>query len=134
MYPPAGRSFQSLPGGQRGRNSALIGTFDCGTSLNLEHITGSIGEYLDCTHEELQGHGWRPFLHPGDRAVIFQLAQDLQVGRGGCYECRAQARTGDPVLHIRVRTLVVQQRGDPTGAEGLIDLVAIEPRRAIVVL
>ena len=133
MCLPAGESFQALLGGRRVRNDTLIATFACAVSLQLEHITGTIGEYLDCEHSELQGHGWRPFLHPDDRMVTFQLAQDLQAGRAGCYALRAQARTGDPVLHLRVRTLVVQQHGDPTGAEGLIDLAHVEPRRAIVV-
>jgi PAS domain-containing protein len=111
----------------------LIGTFACGVSLQLERISGTIGEYLQCDPADLEGHGWQPFLHPDDRMVVFQLAQDLQAGRAGCYDCRAQARTGDPVLHLRVRTLVVQQHGDPTGAEGLIDLAHVEPRRAIVI-
>jgi PAS domain-containing protein len=131
LHQPAGVSFQVLRG-QADRNSALIGTFDCGVSLAIEHINGTIAEYLDCEPGELQGYGWRPFLHPDDRTVIFEMAQALQAGRAGSYDCRAQARRGEPVLHLRVRTLVLQQQGYPSGAEGLIDLLDVESRRAIV--
>jgi hypothetical protein len=129
---PAGVSFRALCGGQASRNSALIGTFGCGVSLAVEHLTGTIGEYLDCAPSELLGHGWRPFLHPDDRSVVFQVAQELQAGRAGSYVCRAQARTADPVLHVRLRTFVVRQHGYPSGAEGLIDLLHLESRRTIV--
>jgi hypothetical protein len=121
-----------VPGGSAAPVKSLIGTFVCGVSLAIQNITGSISEYLDCTPSDLEEYGWRPFLHPHDRDVIFRMAQELQIGRAGSYDCRAQARVGEPILHIRVRTLAVSENGLPCGAEGMIDLRHVESRRTIV--
>jgi PAS domain-containing protein len=132
LLPLAGGSFRALRGGLPAPSSSLIGTFACGASLAIQNIRGTIGDYLDCSPTDLQGYGWRSFLHPDDRQAIFQMAQDLQAGRAGKYDCRAQGRPGEPIVYLHLRTLIVQEQGQLKGAEGLIDLAHVEARRTIM--
>jgi PAS domain-containing protein len=121
-----------VQGRRVGPSREVIGRFAVGAALNIQQVSGSIIEYLDCDPVELQGYGWRPFLHPDDRDEIAQMAEELHYSQAGAYECRAQARCGEPILHLRIRTLIVQAVGLPPAAKGVIDLRAVESRRTIL--
>ena len=57
---------------------------------------------------------------------------DLEMGRAGMYDLRAQSRCGDPILHLRIRTLMLQSSGKPPTVRGVLDLRHAESRRTIV--
>jgi hypothetical protein len=94
-------------------------------------VKGEILDRLDCLPSELQGHGWQPFVAPADYEVTRRMAQALQMGRAGTYDVRAQSRIGDPILYIRVRTLVLLSGSDRPGIYGALDLLHSESRRTI---
>ena len=95
-------------------------------------MKGEISERLDCLPSELEGYGWQPFLPPADLDVTRQMAIDLQMGRAGFYHLRAQARCGDPVLHLRIRTFMIRAAGQLPLVHGVLDLVHEESRRTLV--
>ena len=112
-------------------DSTLIGTFSCNASLNIVSVRGEITERLDCLPSELKGYGWQPFVQSTDLDVTARMAGELQAGRVGQYDLRAQARTGEPILYIRIRTLIARSKaGDPT-VHGALDLLHTESRRTI---
>lgn len=100
--------------------------------MNITAVRGEISERLDCLPSELQGYGWEPFIPPADFDVTRQMAMDLQLGRAGFYNIRAQARCGDPVLHMRIRTFMLRSAGQLPSVRGVLDLVHAESRRTIV--
>jgi hypothetical protein len=119
-------------GRQADPSSDVIGRFAVGAALNIQEVNGVITDYLDCDPLDLQGYGWRPFLHPDDRDAVAQMGQELHYRLAGTYDCRAQGRAGEPILHLRIRTLIVQAAGKPPASKGIIYLRALEPRRAIL--
>jgi hypothetical protein len=125
-------SFRAAWGGAAVPDRAIIGTFDCSASLNITSVRGEITDRLDCLPSELQGYGWQPFVQPADIDVTRQMAMDLQTGRLGFYHLRAQARCGDPILHLRIRTLMLRSAGQLPVVRGVLDLVHSESRRTIL--
>lgn len=113
------------------RESKLIGTFACDPTLNIIAVTGEITDYLDCLPAELKGYGWHPFITPADFAVTERMARDLFAGQVGSYPIRAQARLGEPILHLDIRTLLVRSNHLIT-VRGVLDLKHTESRRKIV--
>jgi hypothetical protein len=95
-------------------------------------VQGEILERLDCVPAELEGYGWQPFVRPADLDVTRQMAHDLQTGRGGLYDIRAQARCGDPILYLRIRTLLIASSGPAPAVRGVLDLRHAESRRSIM--
>jgi hypothetical protein len=123
-------SFRAVLGGAPA-DGKLIGMFACDASLNIASVKGEITDRLDCLPSELKGYGWQPFVQPADFGVTLMMAGELQAGRAGQYDLRAQARTGDPILHIRIRTFIVRSKiGEPT-VHGTLDLRHSESRRTI---
>jgi|KBSSwiS6_1023812.scaffolds.fasta_scaffold48501_1 PAS domain-containing protein len=112
-------------------DSRLIGTFSCDPRLNITSVNGRIIDYLDCLPSELKGHGWRPFIPPADFPVTEQMVHHLNAGLAGAYDIRAQARCGEPILHLRIRTLLVRS-ADALTVRGVLDLRHTESRRKIV--
>jgi len=125
-------SFGVRWGGAAVPDRAIIGTFECNASLNITLVRGEITERLDCLPGELEGYGWQPFLPPADLDITRQMAIDLQVGRAGFYKLRAQARCGDPILHLQIRTLMLRSAGQAPLVHGVLDLLHQESRRTIV--
>jgi hypothetical protein len=110
-----------------------IGRFAVDGSLNLQRVSGAITHYLGCEPADLLGFGWRPFLVRPDQPDLARMAGDVGVARAGRYDLVAQARVGDPILHLRLRTYLVRSAGAPPEAGGRIDLRHVELRRAIVI-
>jgi hypothetical protein len=123
-------SFRAVCGGAAARDDALVGTFLCDPRLNIASVTGEIIERLDCLPAELQGQGWHPFVEPADFDVTRTMGLDLHTGRGGVYDLRARARTGDPILYLQIRTLIIRTGSQPSLVRGVIDLRYSERRRA----
>ena len=117
--------------GDAGAPDRLIGTFGCDPTLNITSVNGQIVDLLDCLPSELKGHGWRPFIPPDDVPVTQQMAHDLHAGLAGAYDIRAQARCGEPILYLRIRTLLVRS-ADALSVRGVLDLRHTESRRKIV--
>jgi hypothetical protein len=80
---------------------------------------------------ELQGHGWQPFVARDDYDVTRLMVKDLQAGKAGSYEIRAQARCGEPILYLRVRTLLARSGVHAPAIFGALDLLHTETRRTI---
>jgi hypothetical protein len=125
-------SFHGRWGGAAVPDPSVIGTFECNAALNITAVHGEISERLDCLPSELQGYGWEPFIPPADFGITRQMAMDLQSGQAGFYTIRAQAKCGDPVLHLRIRTLMLRSAGQVTLVHGVLDLLHAESRRTIV--
>lgn len=119
-------------GGGAAAEGALIGTFSCDPSLTITSVKGEITERLDCLPSELQGHGWQPFLEPADFDVTRCMARDLGASRVGAYALRAQARCGDPVLHLRIRTFIMRSGPHAPTVYGVLDLRHSESRRTLL--
>jgi hypothetical protein len=119
-------------GGGAAHEGALIGTFSCDPSLTITSVKGEITERLDCLPSELQGHGWQPFVEPTDFDVTRLMARDLQAGQVGAYDLRAQARRGEPVLHLRIRTFITRSRLHVPTICGVLDLRHSESRRTLL--
>jgi len=129
---PSGGSFRALCGGGAARNGALIGSFGSDPFLNIRYVRGEIVERLDCLPVELQGHGWQPFVARESYDVTRVMVQDLLAGQPGRYDIRAQARCGEPVLYVRIRTLVARSSGHAPGVFGALDLLHADSRRTII--
>ncbi len=125
-------SFLGRWGGAAVPDRSVIGTFECNAALNITAVHGEISERLDCLPSELQGYGWEPFIPPADFHITRQMAMDLQIGRAGFYALRAQARCGDPVLHLRIRTYMLRSAGELPVVRGVLDLLHAESRRTIL--
>jgi hypothetical protein len=113
-------------------DSTVIGTFSCNASLNIVSVRGEITDRLDCLPSELKGYGWQPFVQRADLGVTARMAGELQAGRVGQYDLRAQARTGEPILYIRIRTLIARSMAGDLTVHGALDLLHTESRRTIV--
>jgi hypothetical protein len=118
--------------GGAAHDGALVGRFGCDPSLNITSVTGDIVEKLDCLPSELEGYGWQPFVHPADVDVTRRMAVELQTGIAGRYDLRAQARCGEPVLHLRIRTFVVRSGLHVPEVYGVLNLRQVESRRTVV--
>ena len=125
-------SFLVRRGGAAVPDRGAIGTFECSASLNITSVQGEITDRLDCLPSELQGYGWQPFLPPADLDITRHMAMDLQMGKAGFYKIRAQAKCGDPVLHLRIRTYMLMSADQAPIVRGVLDLLHEESRRTIV--
>jgi hypothetical protein len=110
----------------------LVGSFGSDPFLNIRYVKGDIVERLDCLPVDLQGHGWQPFVSRHDYDVTRRMVHDLQAGKTGSYEIRAQARCAEPILYVRIRTLLVRSGVQPPAIFGALDLLHAEPRRSIM--
>jgi hypothetical protein len=70
-------------------------------------------------------------VQPADFEITRRMAMDLSMGRAGFYDLRASARSGEPILHLRIRTYMLRSGVEPPSIHGVLDLRHAESRRTI---